>query len=214
MRFRDRVDAGKRLAAALQRYRGKESVVYALPRGGVVLGVEIAQALESPLDIIGVRKIGHPLSPEYAIGAVAEHGALVCNEQEVARVDQEWFEETVARERAEARQRRLRYTGATEPRPISGKTAIIVDDGVATGLTMEAAILDVKQRTPARTVVAVPVCPYDTATTLSRQADELVTLDIPKSFLGAVGAYYDPFEQVSDDIVIELLKAVKDGGAR
>lgn len=212
MRFRDRVDAGKQLAAALHRYRGKDGVVYALPRGGVALGAEIAKALGIPLDMIGVRKIGHPLSPEYAICAVAESGTMVCNEQEVAQVDQQWFKETVERERAEAKQRHMRYTGETQPRPIAGKTAIIVDDGIATGLTMEVAIRDVKQRAPARTVVAVPVCPDDTATKLLRQVDELVALDISKFYLGAVGAYYDHFEQVSDDTVIELLKAAKDRG--
>lgn len=205
MRFRDRTDAGRRLAQALSGYRGQEGVVLALPRGGVVLGAEIARALGMPLDLVIPRKIGHPLSPEYGIAAVTDSGELVTNPWEVSQMDPEWFKRSVERERAEAVRRRTRYLGGRAPLPLEGKVAILVDDGIATGLTMEAAIRDVKRRRPARLVVAVPVAPADTAERLRAQVDDFVALDIPELYLGAVGAYYDHFPQVSDDEVIALL---------
>ncbi len=134
-----------------------------MPRGGVVLGVEIARLLEMPLDLIISRKIGHPNNLEYAIGAVTENGTPVYNSREVARVDPEWLEARVRREREEAKRRRERYLGGREVLSVRGKTAILVDDGIATGLTMLAAIHEVKRRKPARIVVAVPVAPEDTA---------------------------------------------------
>ncbi len=206
MRFRDRTDAGKQLAAALAQYRGQAGVVLALPRGGVVLGVEVARSLGMPLDLVIPRKIGHPHQPEYAIAAVAENGELAANEAEVRRVDPAWFRDTVAREQAEARRRRGLYVGGRAPLPLAGKLAILVDDGIATGLTMFAAIRDTKSRNPARTVVAVPVAPADTVEHLRREVDAVVTLDEGEYFLGAVGAYYDVFDQVSDSEVVALMK--------
>jgi len=206
MRFRDRTDAGKQLAAALAQYRGQAGVVLALPRGGVVLGVEVARSLGMPLDLVIPRKIGHPHQPEYAIAAVAENGELAANEAEVRRVDPAWFRDTVAREQAEARRRRELYVGGRAPLPLAGKLAILVDDGIATGLTMFAAIRDTKHRNPARTVVAVPVAPADTVEHLRREVDAVVTLDEGEYFLGAVGAYYDVFDQVSDSEVVALMK--------
>lgn len=206
MRFRDRTDAGKRLATALASYAGQAGVVLALPRGGVVLGVEVADKLGMPLDLVIPRKIGHPQQPEYAIAAVAENGELAANDAEVRRVDPKWFRETVAREQAEARRRRGLYVGGRAPLALAGKLAILVDDGIATGLTMFAAIRDVKQRGPARTVVAVPVAPADTVAQLRREVDAVVTLDEGEYFLGAVGAYYDDFPQVSDDEVVALMR--------
>ena len=206
MRFKDRSEAGKQLAQALEKYRGQGSIVYPLPRGGVVLGVEIALALEIPLDLVIPRKIGHPHNPEYAIGAVAENGEIVCNDWEVARVDPQWLKKQVEKERNEARRRRERYLGGREPLSAVGKIAILVDDGIATGLTMQAAIRDVKQRKPARIVVAVPVAPKDTADLLAQQADEVVGLEITPAYRGSVGAYYDNFPQLSDEEVIRLLQ--------
>ncbi len=207
MRFRDRTDAGKKLAKALEKYKDQPGIVYALPRGGVVLGAEIARHLELPLDLIIPRKIGHPLSPEYAICAVVESGELVCNEWEVSHVDQTWFKQTVEHERREAQRRRELYLAGRQPYSAEGKTAILVDDGIATGLTMEVAIRDARARRPARVVVAIPVSPKDTAERLSKQVDAVVALDIPDYYLGAVGAYYDYFEQVSDEEVVELMKS-------
>lgn len=208
MRFRDRVDAGKQLAQALKKYQKHEGVVYALPRGGVVLGVEVARALGMSLDLLIPRKIGHPLQPEYAICAVVENGELVCNQQEVARVDPEWFRQEVEAERGEARRRRELYLGGRKPTPVEGKTAIIVDDGIATGLTMEVSIRDARRRRPKHLVVAVPVAPADTVERLSREVDEFMVLDASPFYLGAVGAYYDRFLQVTDEEVIALLRSV------
>ena len=208
MRFRDRTDAGKKLAQALKQYRNQDGVVYALPRGGVVLGVEVARELGMPLDLLIPRKIGHPLQPEYAIGAVVENGEMVINQSEVTRVDPQWFRREVAVEREEARRRRELYLGGREPAPVAGKVAIIVDDGIATGLTMEVAIRDARQRQPAHLVVAVPVAPADTVERFSREVDEFVVLDHSPYYLGAVGAYYDSFYQVSDEEVVALLRSV------
>ncbi|MBI3778493.1 MAG: phosphoribosyl transferase [Gammaproteobacteria bacterium] len=207
MRFRDRADAGKRLAQALKTYQGRDGVVYALPRGGVVLGAEVARALGMPLDLLIPRKIGHPLQPEYAICAVVENGEMVCNQHEVARVDPQWFKQEVEAERQEARRRRELYLGGREPAPVQGKTAIIVDDGIATGLTMEVSIRDARRRQPAHLVVAVPVAPPDTVERMSREVDEFVVLDRSPYYLGAVGAYYDYFAQVTDEEVIALLRS-------
>jgi len=208
MHFRDRTDAGKKLAQALKRHRNQDGVVYALPRGGVVLGVEVARDLGMPLDLLIPRKIGHPLQPEYAICAVVENGEMVCNQQEVARVDPQWFRREVAAERGEARRRRELYLGGREPAPVAGKTAIIVDDGIATGLTMEVAIRDARRRDPAHLIVAVPVAPPETVERLAREVDEFVVLDPSPYYLGAVGAYYDSFYQVSDEEVVALMRSV------
>lgn len=206
MRFKNRVEAGEKLACALSKYANQEGIVYPLPRGGIPLGVEIAKALNMPLDLIIPRKIGHPLNPEYAICALAENGELVCNEWEVSQVDPDWFQEKVNSEREEARRRRERYLGGREPLPVAGKTVILVDDGIATGLTMRAAIRDAKYHHPVRVVVAIPVTPKDTAELLRQEVDELVALDIPEHYLGAVGAYYEEFPQITDEAVIAMLQ--------
>ena len=206
MRFKDRTEAGQRLAFALARYRYQPGVVYPLPRGGVVLGVEIARYLQMPLDLIIPRKIGHPRNPEYAIGAVTETGEMICNEREIARVDPHWLEQRVALERQEARRRREQYLGTNEPVAVTGKLAILVDDGIATGLTMRAAIAEVKRRRPASVVVAIPVSPKDTAELLAREVDAVVGLDITDFYWGAVGAYYEQFAQVTDEEVMDLLQ--------
>ncbi|MEW6331799.1 MAG: phosphoribosyltransferase family protein [Pseudomonadota bacterium] len=211
MHFRDRADAGRQLAQALKKFQKQDGVVYALPRGGVVLGVEVARALDMPLDLLIPRKIGHPLQPEYAIGAVVENGELVSNRQEVARVDPEWFRQEVEAERQEARRRRELYLGGRASPPVQGKTAIIVDDGIATGLTMEVAIRDARRRQPVHLVVAVPVAPPETVERLAREVDEFVVLDTSPYYLGAVGAYYDRFLQVTDEEVIALMRSLSPG---
>ena len=208
MRFKDRADAGRKLAQALDSYANQDGVVYALPRGGVVLGVEVARALRMPLDLLIPRKLGHPLQPEYAIGAVVESGEMVVNQWEVSRVDPQWFKQEVEAERREARRRRQLYLGGRAPVAVKGRIAIIVDDGIATGLTMEVAIRDARHREPGRLVVAVPVAPPETVERLAREVDEFVVLDRSPYYLGAVGAYYDYFMQVSDDEVVALLRSV------
>jgi putative phosphoribosyl transferase len=206
MRFRDRVDAGRQLAKVLvPKVQGEDAVVYPLPRGGVPLGIEIARALNLPVDLIIPRKIGHPYNPEYAIGAVTEHGEPVANAAEVARVDPEWYRAEVQAQREEARRRRERYLAGREPMPVEGKTAILVDDGIATGLTMRAAIEDARRRNAGRIVVAIPVAPKDTFEALEREVDTVVAVSVDKYYLGAVGAYYDVFNQLTDEEVIRML---------
>jgi len=203
--FKDRNDAGRQLAEKLAQYRGQDAVVLALPRGGVVVGREIAKTLGLPLDIVVTRKIGHPNNPEYAIGAVDNMGATILNDAEAATVNQAWLADEIKREIQEAMRRVKEYRGNRKPIVISGKTALIVDDGIATGLTMRLAVRSVMAQNPARTVVAVPVAPVETINDLRREADEVIVLEPPEKFLGAVGAHYIEFEQVGDDTVIRLL---------
>lgn len=212
MRFRDRTDAGIRLANALAKYQGEDLIIYALPRGGVPLGVEIAKRLNAPLDLLITKKIGHPRNPEYAIGAITEDGDPVCNQEEVEWVDRQWLEEETARMRVEIKRRREKYFGEIAQHPIEGKTVIIVDDGIATGYTMFASINEIKKRKPSKIVVAIPVTPEDIANKLRAIVDDLVSVQIDPFYLGAVGAYYDDFSQVEDEEVIALLKSVAGQG--
>lgn len=204
--FIDREDAGRRLAEKLSSYRGKDAVILALPRGGVVIGYEVARALNLPLDIVVVRKIGHPANPEYAICAVDEKGSFLCNEAEIKSVDQSWLKEEILRQKNEALRRIEVYRGGRNSEEIGGKIIILVDDGIATGLTIRAAIKSIRKQNPKELVVAVPVVPHDTVIELRKEADMVIVLDDDPSYLGAVGAYYNYFPQVSDEEVIELLK--------
>ena len=204
MVFADRIEAGRKLARALASYRGPDAVVYALPRGGVVVGAEVARVLECPLDLVSVRKIGHPFSPEYAIAAVTEEGNTVTNPVEVESVDQEWFRQETLAEQHEARRRRSLYLHGRSPIPATDKVAIVVDDGLATGLTMFAAVGELRKARPRKIVVAVPVAPPDTVRKLEKSADEVVALYTPEMF-GAIGSFYLRFEQVSDAEVIRLM---------
>jgi ribose-phosphate pyrophosphokinase len=206
MLYQDRREAGQKLAKALKSYRGTDAVAYALPRGGVVLGAEIKTALGIPLDLVIARKVGHPYNPEYAICAVTESGQPVCNEEERVQVDAEWLEQATARERAEAARRRERYLGGRSSIPATGRTAILVDDGIATGLTMLAAIREIRAQEPREIVVAIPVVPRDTVQRLEAEGARVTALEIPDLFLGAVGMYYADFHPVSDEEVIELLQ--------
>ena len=206
--FTDRTDAGKRLAEKLEQYRGKDAVVLALPRGGVVVGYELARALKLPLDIVVTRKIGHPGDPEYAICAVDEHGELLCNEMEKRSVDESWLNEEVGRQRKEAQRRTETYRGGRGPEKIAGKIAILVDDGIATGLTMRLAVAVVAKQNPQKIIVAVPVAPANVILKIEKEA-EVVTLLPPDEFMGAVGAHYEQFEQVEDEKVIQLMQKAK-----
>lgn len=205
MRFRDRKDAGIKLAGKLEKFRDQDALVLALPRGGVVPAAEIAKVLGAPLDLIITKKIGHPLNDEYAICAISEDGDPVCNEAELSRVDPSWFENKVDRVRGEIKRRREKYLGKEKRRSLEDKTVIIVDDGIATGLTMMAAIKEAKARHPKRIVVAIPVVPEETAGRLEALVDELVAMDIDPNYLGAVGAYYDNFWQVEDSTVMAIM---------
>ena len=209
MVFQNRKEAGIKLAEALSKFKDDDVIVFALPRGGVVLGVEIAEILDAPLDLVITKKIGHPFNSEYAIGAVAESGEPLYNAAELRRVDANWRRSEEERMRAELKRRRRDYFGDREQEDLAGKVAIIVDDGIATGLTMMAAIKYLRGQGAERIVVAIPVTPYDTAQRLREQADDLVSLQIDRYYRGAVGAYYKDFRQVSDEEVIALLRSVE-----
>lgn len=207
--FANRTEAGRLLARVLRKFRNEKGlVVLALPRGGVVLGAEVARALRAPLDLVITRKIGHPIDPEYAICAITEDGALICDEAQREGIDPKWLEREISREMQEMQRRRKVYLRGREPFDVRGKTAIIVDDGIATGLTMRAAIQSIRSLGARTIVAAAPVCPQDTRAILSREADEVIILDDDSNFLGSVGMYYDDFPQVSDTEVIRILDSV------
>lgn len=208
MKFKDRAEAGAQLAQLLLAYKPANAIICPLPRGGVVLGVEIARALGAPVELLIPRKIGHPYNPEYAVGAITESGQAVWNEAEVSQLDQAWLQSEAAKEQAEARRRRLAYTGRNERISLTGKIVILVDDGIATGLTMLAAIREAKAQKPAKIVVAVPVLPDDTVSVLELEGVIVEALEVPALYLGAVGAYYNRFDQVSDDEVKRLLASI------
>lgn len=206
MSFKNRQDAGRRLAEALTDYRDrKDVVVVALPRGGAVLGRVVADVLDAPLELVVPRKIGAPGNEEYAIGAITEEGDAVWNERERAAAGEDYLEKEVAKQQIEARRRLDLYRAGLPPRDLKGKTAIIVDDGIATGYTMRAAIKTVRAAGPGRLVVAVPVAPPDTTQALRSEADDVVVLEMPRLFW-AIGAFYDEFAQVEDETVVELMR--------
>lgn len=205
--FVDRVDAGRKLAALFENYRGSDTVVIALPRGGVIVGAEIARALGCPIDVSISRKIGHPLNPEYAVGAISESGHIIGNRRELESIGEEWLRRKIEEQKSEIARRRQLYLKGKQPIDVEGKTVIIVDDGIATGSTMMATIKDVKYRKPKKTVVAVPVAPKEVAELVRKEVDDFVAVSVPEFFIGAIGAYYDDFEQVSDDEVIRALNS-------
>ncbi len=204
--FKNRSEAGKQLAQKLEKYKDKDVVIYALPRGGVVTAYEIASYFHAPMDLIITRKIGHPYSPEYAIGAVAENGHHIFNQNEIFDVDSAWLNMAIEKEKLEARRRRKIYLADKKPVSCKGKIAILVDDGIATGLTMKAAILEIKHEGPKQIVVAVPVAPPETAKEIQNIIDDFVAVYIPEYFAGSIGAYYKDFLPVSDSMVIRLLE--------
>ena len=209
MPFKDRSDAGRHLAKALAGYKGQQPVILALPRGGVPVAVEVAAALNAPLDLILVRKIGVPFQPELAMGAVVDGGApIIVRNQDVIRlagIDESEFKAVCDDELAEIERRRQRYLGSRNRVDVSGRTAIVIDDGVATGATTRAALRATRMRNPKRLVLAVPVAPTDSLSALRGDADDVVCLE-DHEFFGAIGVYYADFSQVPDEEVIEILK--------
>lgn len=210
-RYANRSDAGRELAAALERGHDLENaIVLGLPRGGVPVAYEIAQALSLPLDVLVVRKLGVPAQPELAMGAVASGGAVVWNE-DVLRflpIGDEERDRVIARERAELERRELAYRGRRPSLALSGRVVILVDDGLATGATMEAAVRSVRQLGAGRVIVAVPVAAPESRDRIAGLADEVVCLHAP-AFFSAVGQWYQDFSQTSDQEVERLLQ---DGG--
>ena len=208
--FVDRVDAGKRLASALKGFSGKHGVVLAIPRGGVVVGYVIAKALNLPLDVIIPRKIGAPNNPELAIGAVAEDGTAILDDNLIKYlgVSREYIKEETERQKQEIERRLKLYRQDMSYPDLKGLDVIVVDDGIATGSTMKAALASVKNRGAASITVAVPVGPPSTIEELNEMADRVVCLYTPQYFQ-AIGEFFTDFSQTSDEEVIKLLKECK-----
>jgi putative phosphoribosyl transferase len=209
MPFINRSDAGRRLATALARYRSQKPVVLALPRGGVPVAAQVAEHLGAPLDLILVRKIGVPFQPELAMGAVVDGSApLIVRNEDVIRstaVGAADFETICKRELAEIERRRRHYLGGRAAVEVQGRTAIVIDDGIATGATTRAALRATRARNPARLVLAVPVAAADTLKELGAEVDDIVCLESPEDF-DAIGLFYDDFRQVTDREVIAILR--------
>jgi putative phosphoribosyl transferase len=205
--FADRVDAGKRLASVLAVFKDKDAIVLAIPRGGIVVGFEIAKAVNLPLDVIIPRKIGAPDNPELAIGAMTEDGTTILDNNLVTYLDvsDEYIKEESNRQKVEI-ERRLKMYRQNEPYPIlKNRHVIIVDDGIATGSTMKAALASVKNRGAKTVTIVVPVGPPSTIEELKKQADKVVCLYTPEYFQ-AIGQFYEDFNQTTDEEVIQLLR--------
>ncbi len=206
--FQNRSEAGSRLSSRLLQYKGKHDVILlALPRGGVVTGYEIARALNVPLDVLIVRKLGFPGQPELAVGAVAETGTVVLNENIVTAggVTGDFLTREIDRQKEEIARRVAIYRSGRGLPGLIGATVILVDDGVATGATIKTAILALKDKEVAKLVVALPVGPPETVRVLQQTVDEIVCLETPPAFT-AVSRYYLDFTQVSDEEVVSLLR--------
>jgi predicted phosphoribosyltransferase len=213
-RFADRREAGRRLAERLLPLADEVPVVVGLPRGGVPVAEEIAAALGAPLEILAVRKLGAPHNPEYGIGAIAEDGTRVFDAEALAvlGIDNAALESIVARETAELCRRVAAYRGERATLPLGGRTVIVVDDGVATGVTDAAALRAIRHRHPRRLILAVPVCAPDSLARLRGEADEVVCLVAPPLLYG-VGQWYRDFSQVSDHEVISALGTARNAAA-
>ncbi|MCW3475253.1 phosphoribosyltransferase [Limobrevibacterium gyesilva] len=212
MLFRDRQEAGQMLAERLLAFKDQRPVVLALPRGGVPVAFEVARVLAAPLDLVLVRKIGAPQQPELALGAVAdgEQPELVTDPQLVRHVgaSDEYLERARRAGLQEIERRRHVYLGDHPPVDIRGRPAIVVDDGIATGATMRAALRATRRRAPSRLILAVPVAPPDTMRRLRGEVDEAIFLDTPTEFF-AVGQFYEQFPQLRDQQVVDLLNQAR-----
>ena len=209
--FEDRRDAGRKLAAKLSRFRGGRCVVFGLPRGGVPVGYEISRSLGAPLDVFVSRKLGAPGQPEFGIGAIAAGGMRVLNTEVIRRlgIPDEYVERITAQEVAEVNRRLRFFRGGRPELEISGRTAILVDDGLATGVTAHAAVEALKLRKPERLILAAPVCAAQTAELFASKVDELLCLASP-SDLGAIGLWYKNFDQTADAEVVQLLEKARE----
>lgn len=210
MQFKDRIDAGKKLARLLGQFKN-DSVVYALPRGGVVVAAQIARALGAHLDLVITRKIGHPYQNELAIAALTEDGHIIIDPYYKHLSKTDWFLQAVEEEEAEAKRRREKYLAGIKPIPCFGKTAILVDDGVATGLTLKSAIKQLKvSGKPKEIIAAIPVIPEEIARQLEKEEGvKIIALERTDQFLGSIGAYYRDFSQVPDEEVIDIMKKLR-----
>lgn len=209
--FADRADAGRQLAEVLLALDLDRPLIYALPRGGVPVAVEIAKRLHAPLDLLLVRKIGAPQNPELALGAIVEgaNQEIVINEsvKRMSGADEAYISAAVVSQRAELERRRTLYLGDRPRLDPSGRTVVVVDDGLATGATMKAALIGLKRNTPERIVLALPVAPKEALAEISDQADDIICLN-PATFFQGVGGFYRNFHQLSDAETVALLAEV------
>lgn len=206
MLFEDRREAGRRLAAVLEDYRGQNAIVLALPRGGVEVGYEIAQALCLPLDVIMARKIGAPGNPEYAIGSVAETSAVELNRDEVEAwgISEQYLDRAIAEAKEEIARRVRQYRGGRELPSLTDRTVIVVDDGIATGFTIQAALRALRQLHPGELILATPMAPQETLYRIEADADRIVCLATPEPLI-AIGRWYREFSQLTDEEVLQYL---------
>jgi len=207
MLFRNREDAGKKLAAALAQYGGMDVVVLGIPRGGVVVANEVAKALGAPLDVVVTRKIGAPGEPEYALGAVTQDGEVIMDRQaaESLGAGREYLDQEIAKKREEVKERTRKFRGDRPFPSVEGKVVVVVDDGIATGSSVGAAVMSLRKMKPKEIVVAVPVAPSDAVETLSDDGNKVVCLETPGPFF-SIGEFYGDFEQVDDDEVRKILE--------
>lgn len=211
MVFYDRKEAGEKLAKRLEEYKNKEkTIILALPRGGVVVAYQVASFLNLPLDLVVPRKIGAPGNPEFAIGAITEDGEGIFNEEIIKEygISQDYIKKTVAEEKKEAVRRLNVYRGNRPPLDLRDKEVILIDDGIATGQTMLAAIKSVKKKGAKKIIVAVPVAAPDSLKEIKKEVNKVICLHSP-FFFGAVGAFYQVFDQTTDEEVIELMEKAK-----
>ncbi|MFC5277175.1 phosphoribosyltransferase [Halorubrum rubrum] len=211
--FKNRIDAGQQLARILGDHDTEADVVLAIPRGGLPIGRVVANSLQIPLDIVSARKIGAPQNPELAVGAVASDGTVWLNESLIGelKLGDTYLQDQIERQRQAALDKVKRYRGERPPLEYSGKTVLIVDDGVATGATTIACIRQIKNAGAERVILAIPVAPPETIEKLQSEADEVICVESPPHF-GAVGQFYESFEQVSDERAKACLDGTEDQG--
>jgi putative phosphoribosyl transferase len=204
--FKNRLEAGKMLAKKLKKYGHEKGVVLAIPRGGVPVAYEVAKELDLPIDLVLIKKIGHPGNKEYAIGAASLTDYIIIPHQGVS---ESYIEQELTRVRSRLKEMYAKFMGDTEPESLLGKTVIVIDDGIATGNTLLATVQVLKKSKPAKIIIAVPVASRDAVTRLSKVVDEVVVVMVPETFYG-VGAFYEDFAQVDDDEVLHYLNKLRD----
>lgn len=204
--FHDRIEAGLLLADKLRKYKNDQGIVLAVPRGGVPVAYALARELDFPLEIILTRKIGHPMNKEYAIGAASLTDHFVIPQDDVSDL---YIEEELQRVRIRLKEMYTKFMGDKKPENLEGKTVIVVDDGVATGNTLMATVQVIRKSNPGKIVIGVPVASWSAVQKLSKEVDEVVALIIPEVFYG-VGAFYENFEQVDDDVVMYYLDKIRE----
>ena len=204
--FRDRIEAGLLLAEKLRKYQNDPGVILAVPRGGVPVAYAVARELGFPLEVILSKKIGHPMNPEYAIGAASLTDYIVVPHDDIS---QEYIDSEVVKIRRKLKEMYVKFMGNKEPEDLRGKTVIVIDDGVATGNTLLGTVDMLRKSHPAKIIIAVPVAPASAVSKLNKEVDDVVVVWVPESFYG-VGSFYENFEQVTDEEVIFYLNKLKE----